>query len=124
MNAGTGDVLPARLPSSTRTVAPSRATGSGTWCAKSRGVSRAWSGSATQSCTPWRTVVAGVETSEWATPWPPVIRFSSPGRTMACVPRLSRCSTSPVNSQLTVCRPVCGCGATTMPPVSSTWSGP
>ena len=50
-------------------------------------------------------------------PWPPVIRFSSPGRTIACVPRLSRCSISPANSQLTVCRPVCGCGATSIAPV-------
>ena len=48
-------------------------------------------------------------------PAPAVIRLSSPGRTMACTPALSRCSTSPLNSQLTVCRPVCGCGGTSMP---------
>ena len=29
---------------------------------------------------------AGVETSEWLMPWPAVIRFSSPGRTMAWLP--------------------------------------
>ena len=41
-------------------------------------------------------------------PWPAVMMFSSPGRTIAWVPRLSRCSTSPSSSQLTVCSPVCG----------------
>lgn len=67
------------------------------------------------------TVVFGVETSEWAMPYPPVMRFISPGRTSAWVPRVSRCSISPLNSQLTVCRPVCGCGGTSMPvPVAST----
>ena len=69
-------------------------------------------------------VVPRVETSECATPYPPVIRFSSPGRTIACTPLLSRCSISPANSQLTVCRPVCGCGGTSIPPVSATSSGP
>ena len=48
-------------------------------------------------------------------PAPAVIRLSSPGRTMACTPALSRCSISPLNSQLTVCSPVCGCGGTSMP---------
>ena len=42
--------------------------------------------------------VPGVETSEWLMPWPAVIRFSSPGRTIAWLPALSRCSISPVNS--------------------------
>ena len=45
-----------------------------------------------------------VETSEWLTPRPPVIRLSSPGRTRAWWPAESRCSISPANSQLTVCR--------------------
>ena len=66
----------------------------------------------------------GVETSEWLMPWPAVIRLTSPGRTIAWWPALSRCSISPANSQLTVCSPVCGWGATLMPPVSSTRSGP
>ncbi|SKT78700.1 Uncharacterised protein [Mycobacteroides abscessus subsp. abscessus] len=69
-------------------------------------------------------VVCVVDTSEWQMPRPPVIRLSSPGRTIACTPLLSRCSISPVNSQLTVCRPVCGCGATSMPPVCPISSGP
>ena len=57
-------------------------------------------------------------------PRPAVIRLTSPGSTIAWWPALSVCSTSPVNSQLTVCSPVCGWGATTMPPVSDTRSGP
>ena len=69
-------------------------------------------------------MVDGGDTSEWLIPRPAVIRFSSPGRTIAWFPALSRCSTSPVNSQLTVCSPVCGCGATDMPPESTTSSGP
>ena len=69
-------------------------------------------------------MVPGVETSEWLMPCPAVIRLTSPGRTIAWWPALSRCSISPANSQLTVCSPVCGWGATLMPPVSSTRSGP
>ena len=52
-----------------------------------------------------------VDTSEWLMPRPAVIRLTSPGRTIAWLPALSVCSTSPVNSQLTVCSPVCGWGA-------------
>ena len=59
-----------------------------------------------------------------AMPRPPVMRFISPGRTSAWLPPLSRCSTSPANSQLTVCRPVCGWGGTSMPPEDATSSGP
>ena len=66
----------------------------------------------------------GVETSLWLMPCPAVIRLTSPGRTSAWWPALSRCSISPVKSQLTVWRPVWGCGATLMPPVSATGSGP
>nr|WP_293770116.1 hypothetical protein [Sporichthya sp.] len=43
-----------------------------------------------------------------AMPEPAIMMFSSPGRTKACAPVVSRCSTSPENNQLTVCRPVCG----------------
>lgn len=120
----TGEADPAREPRKTLISAPRRSTGAGAWCWKSRGASRWASGRATQSWTPCRTVVSGVETSVWAMPCPPVIRLSSPGRTKAWLPRLSRCSISPVNSQLTVCRPMWGCGATSMPPVSATSSGP
>ena len=59
-----------------------------------------------------------VETSEWLIPRPAVIRLTSPGSTIAWWPALSRCSISPSNSQLTVCSPVCGCGATDIPPES------
>jgi hypothetical protein len=63
---------------------------------------RAASGRATQSWAPCRTSVPGVENSEWLMPLPAVIRLISPGRTMAWNPAESRCSTSPVKSQLTV----------------------
>ena len=53
-------------------------------------------------------VVAAVETPV-ADPPPAVIGLTSPGRTVARLPTLSRCSISPSKSQLTVCRPVCGC---------------
>ncbi len=36
-----------------------------------------------------------IDTSEWQIPAPAVIRLSSPGRTTACTPALSRCSTCP-----------------------------
>ena len=85
---------------------------------------RSASGSATHSCAPWSTVVSGVEYSEWAMPEPAVMMLSSPGRTKACAPVVSRCSTSPVKSHDTVCRPVCGWPGTTMPPVCDTSSGP
>jgi len=64
------------------------------------------------------------DSSEWAMPRPEVIRFSSPGRISCSVPRLSRCSTRPWNSQLTVCKPMCGCGGTCMPGPRLTSSGP
>ena len=121
---GTGDVTPSREPRNTRASQPDPVTGGGSWWAKPGSVSRAESGRATQSWTPCRTEVAGVDTSEWLIPRPPVIRLTSPGLTIAWLPALSRCSISPVNSQLTVCSPVCGCGATDMPPVSAMSSGP
>ncbi|OEV38832.1 hypothetical protein HS99_0019395 [Kitasatospora aureofaciens] len=49
--------------------------------------------------------VAGVragDSSEWEIARPEVIRPSSYGRTVCRLPRLSRCSTSPWWSQLTV----------------------
>ena len=81
-----------------------------------RPVSRSESGSATHSCD-------AVQNGAWPQwrprngrcPAPAVIRLSSPGRTIACTPALSRCSTSPLNSQLTVCNPVWGCGGTSIP---------
>ncbi len=61
-----------------------------------------------------RRVAAGLS-SECAMPGPAVIRLSRPGVISCWLPTLSRCSTSPSTSQLTVCRPVCGCGGTCMP---------
>ena len=81
-------------------------------------------GSTSHSWAPWRTVVPGVDTSECEIPRPAVMRLTSPGRTVATVPRESRCSTSPLNSHDTVARPQCGCGATSMPPDAETSSGP
>ena len=45
-------------------------------------------------------------------------------RTRAVVPRASRCSISPANSHDTVASPQCGWGATSIPPVAATSSGP
>ena len=54
------------------------------------------------------------ENSEWATPSPDVMRLSSPGLRTTSLPRLSRCRISPAIGQVTVCRPVWGCGNTFM----------
>ena len=121
---GTGEVLPSSEPRNTRAVQPAPSTGSGTKWRKPGSMPRSASGSATHSCAPCSTSVSAVETSEWEMPRPAVIRFSSPGRTIAWCPAESRCSISPVNSHETVCSPVWGCGATVMPPVSATASGP
>ena len=124
MAVATGETYPSSEPRKTRASQPSPVTGVGAWCAKPGSVPRASSGSATQSWAPCSLVVAAVDTSEWLMPRPAVIRLTSPGRTIAWWPSLSRCSISPSNSQLTVCSPVCGCGATLMPPVVATSSGP
>ena len=124
MWVGTGEVCPSSEPRNTRASQPSPRTGSGAWWSNPGSTWRDASGSATQSWAPWRTSVPGVDTSEWLMPRPAVIRLTSPGRTIAWFPALSVCSTSPVNNQLTVCSPVCGWGATDIPPVSATWSGP
>lgn len=124
MYVGTGEVSPIRDPRNTRASHPSPATGDGAWWTNPGSVNRPEDGSATQSWAPCSVAVDGGDTSEWLMPRPAVIRLTSPGRTIAWLPALSRCSTSPVNSQLTVCSPVCGCGATTIPPVSATRSGP
>ena len=57
-------------------------------------------------------------------PRPAVIRFSCPGRIICSLPRLSRCSTFPASSQVTVCSPMCGCGGTCIPATPSTDIGP
>ena len=96
----TGDVTPSSEPRNTRASHPAPATGSGAWCSKPGSTSRASPGRATHSWAPCSTDVPGVETSEWLIPRPAVIRLTSPGRTMAWWPAESRCSISPVKSQL------------------------
>ena len=42
--------------------------------------------------------------------WPAVMRLSSPGRIGCTLPKLSVWTTFPSSSQVTVCKPMCGCG--------------
>ena len=62
--------------------------------------------------------------SEWTMPRPAVIRLTWPGRIVAKLPRLSRWSIAPSNSQVTVARLICGCGRTSMPWPASRRAGP
>src|SRR5262245_52462816 len=57
-------------------------------------------------------------------PLPAVITLTPPGRSTASLPRLSSCTTSPSNNQVTVCSPMCGCGATSIGLPSVNESGP
>src|SRR5215470_16371902 len=57
-------------------------------------------------------------------PRPAVIQFTSPGRIAAAVPRLSRCMISPSNRNVTVARPIWGCGRTSMPWPARNSAGP
>ena len=82
-------------------------TGRAGWWSKAGAQSLAAGGSAIHSCAACSRRSPGSDSSVWEMQCPAVIRFSSPGRTMACEPTLSRCSISPSNSQLTVCNPVC-----------------
>ncbi len=99
--------------------------GSSAWCSHVGAVCRWASGRATHSCAPCsRGACSRGDSSEWEMPRPEVISPSWPGRSVCRLPRLSRCSTSPSCSQLTVCRPMCGCGGTCMPGSSAMSSGP
>ena len=116
LNTSAGDRSPRYSPTATVTLAaPSRTTGRSAWCAKRGSACRSASGSAIHSCRPCSTGPPAADSSECVMPRPAVIRFSSPGRISCRLPRLSRCSTRPWNSQLTVCRPMCGCGGTCIP---------
>lgn len=44
-------------------------------------------------------------------PRPEVIRFSCPGSISTSEPTESRCRIRPSNGQVTVCKPMCGCGS-------------
>ena len=99
--------------------------GSVAWCSKRGSIHRSASGSATQSWTPCNDGGRSTgDSSEWLIPRPAVIRLSCPGSIVWTDPRLSRCSTAPSTSQVTVCSPVCGCGGTRMPGIVITASGP
>src|SRR5215813_10346479 len=52
--------------------------------------------------------------SAWAMPLPDVITLTPCGLSNASLPRLSLWTTSPCNNQLAVCKPMCGCGATSI----------
>ena len=112
-----GDRAPANSPTSTVTSQSRRATAGRSRGARSRpalaGRRRAAPPTAAAPCMHRR--VHGGDCSEWAMPCPAVIRLSWPGRIRCTLPRLSRCRISPSTSQVTVCRPVCGCGGTCMP---------
>ncbi len=95
VKAVTGEECPSSSPTNTRRVASPCANGSGTKCSKNGATCRERSGSAIQSCTPCRVVVASVETSECWMPAPAVIRLTCPGSISAKLPALSRCSISP-----------------------------
>ena len=124
-STATGELDPHSDPTKTCARAPSpTSTAGGTWCSKRGSTSAEAAGRTSHSWAPWSTVVPGVDTSECEIPRPAVIRLTSPGRTIATVPRESRCSTSPLNSHDTVARPQCGCGATSIPPDAETSSGP
>src|SRR5689334_18578097 len=57
-------------------------------------------------------------------PAPDVITLTPPGRSTDWLPRLSSWTTSPSNSHVTVCSPICGCGATSIGLPSVKDSGP
>ena len=59
-----------------------------------------------------RPVTPSVESRRGRCPGRPSSGSARPGRTSCSLPRLSWWSTSPSSSQVTVCRPVCGCGGT------------
>src|SRR5690349_3938439 len=57
-------------------------------------------------------------------PRPAVIRFTAPGAMSCEVPSESRWCSSPLSSQVTVCRPMCGCGPMRMPGALARSTGP
>src|SRR5688572_8074367 len=120
-----GERIPPTSPTSTvATTGPITASGSDEWCSKAAGPDRVVSGCATQSWRPWRAPVEpfGVS-SAWATPRPAVIRLSWPGLMSCSLPRLSWWTTSPSRTHVTVWRPMCGCGPTSID-ASATSAGP
>ncbi len=121
-----GEAAVSRVPRMTVAFRPGAVTcGSSAWCWKCGSTLRWASGRATHSWAPCRSrpCERGLS-SEWLIPRPEVIRPSSRGRIVSRLPRLSRCSTSPSCSQLTVWSPEWGWGATCMPGSPAMSSGP
>ncbi len=82
-------------------------------------------GSAVHNCTPFKCPECrGGVCSVCEMPAPAVITLTPPGRSNDDVPKLSSCATSPSSSQVTVCRPMCGCGATSIGLASANVNGP
>ena len=98
------------------------------WWRKPGAASSSDFGSATQVCMPCSGCscsrsVGGVR-SEWAMPRPAVIQLTSPGRMSCSQPSVSRWVIVPDHRKVTVARPMCGCGRTSMPRPGSNTAGP
>src|SRR5271155_2992495 len=127
----TGERKPCSEPATRRSViSPSVSSGisAAAVCAKAGAVSSSFIGSATQSCKPCNgsppSRRSAAVRSEWTMPRPAVIQFTAPGRIGIAVPRLSRWTISPSNKYVTVARPICGCGRTSMPSPALNTAGP
>jgi hypothetical protein len=57
-------------------------------------------------------------------PRPAVIQLTSPGLMSWMLPRVSRWPMLPDHKKVTVARPMCGCGRTSMPRPGSNKAGP
>ena len=106
-----GDRFPSSSPIITFTSPAGRsATGRSGMCSNLELPCRVSSGWASHICTPW--IPSVVPNSACAMPLPADIRFSCPGLIACSLPSESVCSASPSSNQVTVDRPVWGCGPT------------
>ena len=124
-----GAAAPHNSPMITIAFAPPASTTGRPVCASKAGaISSCPSGRASQVCMPYSfgppARSATGERSEWTMPRPAVIRLTCPGRIVAKVPRLSRWSIAPSNSQVTVARLMCGCGRTSIAVPGASCAGP
>src|SRR5258706_4307308 len=115
----TGERSPKASPAMRRSAAPGRrifGSEAAAWWWKAGSASSCSPGSATQDWMPnmRRALLrrSGSPRSECTMPRPEVIQLTSPGTIGCTTPRLSRCTISPSNSQVTVASPTCGCGRT------------
>ncbi len=121
-----GEITPASVPAKTCTIPPcTSAVGTSSTCWNWAAPFRVASGRAAHNCAPFRAPECrrGV-CSACAMPPPAVITFTPPGLAMLSKPRLSSWTTSPSSSHVTVWRPMCGCGATSIGLLSEKESGP